>query len=165
MQNDIPSQVKPNKLQFIGVGNLAQHKVYVDEVPIEDMLREGFWSSLVKGSSGDQLRPGDMLTIRQVKWADMSRDLIDKVLVRADCEILSTSRLGAVIAPLQIWNFAKEQVSSAEQTTVSTEFVRFWDPIARIHQVKKGDDVVYETKDKDEADAIVAGEKPVPQAA
>lgn len=166
MQKDIKAQAKSNKLQFIGVSNFAQSKVYVDEFPLEDMLREGFWSSLVRGDRSDRLYPGDALTIRQVKWADMSRDLIKHVICRADCEVISTSKKGAVIAPLKVWHFVKDEAKGSDKSHAeSGGLKRVWDPIKRMHEVYKDEDLIHTTKDKAEADAMVLGEIPLTRAA
>ena len=168
MQKDIKAQVKSNKLQFIGVSNFAQSKVYVDEIPLEEMLQEGFWSSLVMGKRSDRLYPGDALTVRQVEWADMSRDLIKRVIARADCEVISTSKNGAVIMPLKVWSFIKDGDAVEELDHSYAELKglkRVWNPVKRTHEIFKDDDLMCETKDKAEADAMVAGETPLRQAA
>lgn len=163
----VKPQVKSNKLQFMGVGNYAQHKVYVDVFPMKDMLTEGFWISLVRGSSGDRLFPGDMLTIRQVEWADIGRDLISKVICRADCEVLSTGKKGAVIAPLKVWNFVEgsNDIPDANDSKHAEikGLSRKWSPVKREHEVVKDGAVVYTTKDKEEADGMVEGAIPLPE--
>lgn len=164
---DLPAQVKSNKLQFIGVGNFAQSKVYVDVFPLDVMLQEKFWVSIVRGESGDRLFPGDTLTIRQVEWSDMSRDLIKKVICRADCEVISTGKKGAVLVPLNVWRFDTEEQEdpNASKHAEQKGLERVWNPVSRTHEVHKDGAVVYETKDKDEADSIVSGETPIPEVA
>lgn len=165
--NTVKPQVKSNKLQFMGVGNYAQHKVYVDVHTMEDMLQEGFWVSLVRGASGDRLFPGDMLTIRQVEWADMSRDKIKKVLCRADCEVLATGKRGAIVAPLKIWNFVKEEGDATEANESSHAeqkgLERKWNAVKRHHEVYKDGAVIHTTKSQEEADGMVDGSIPLPE--
>lgn len=162
----VKPQVKSNKLQFMGVGNCSQHKVYVDVHPMKVMLEESFWVSLVRGASGDRLFPGDTLTIREVEWADMSRDMIKKVICRADCEVLSTGKRGAIIAALNVYSFERvtEDAVDANDSKNAEQkgLERKWDPVKREHNVLKDGAVVHTTKDKAEADGMVEGHIDIP---
>ena len=61
--------------------------------------------------------------------------------------------------------FAKETINKGIMNVGGNLLTVSWNPGKKVHQVKNGDDVVFETPDKDIASKVAKGEIPVPKAA
>lgn len=63
------------------------------------------------------------------------------------------------------WPEAKLDVTESATNVPAVAMKAVWNPGKKIHQIKLGESVVYETPDKQEAREIAEGRKPIPQAA
>lgn len=131
----------PQNLSMNESAPVCQHWNYASALPMESMLDKDYFIS-----AADRLRPGDTIRVIQMRDSNIHSKQ-NLVIAFCDALVVQVGKDGVFlfIGPITV---IKDKPIVKPEPTKRVQ----WNPTKKKHEVLYGEDVVFESKDKAEAD-------------